>query len=235
MWLSALYLAVNLLCVIVLMRSKYYRIAPAWCAAQAITCWQITIRLLIPVSDRTMAIFVWAPGEALLIVACIAAVCESLWHSLSEWDRRRTIYTGLIFGCTFLLGVVAEPIANTTYGAFLQVRSYTYLGLAMLSFLALWVGLWGNRYWPRVDRMHAGLLCALMCGHVILCDWANWRMANLQWRTLESLVCVGFLVNCQFLLSELAALEKSLRAVERLTAAFQPQRSPAGRSAFQAD
>lgn len=234
MLLSLLYLAINVLCGIVLLRSRYYRIAPAWCVAQALTCWQITIRLFVPVTDRTTAAAIWTPGECVLIVACIAAVCESLWHSLREWRQRATIYTGLIAGCAFLLGVVAEPPAADAYGIFLQVRSYTYLGLALLSFLALWIGLWSNEEWPRVDRMHAALLAVLMAGHVVLSDWAKWELANLQWRLLESMVCFGFLINCRFLVSELAAVEKSLRAFERLTAAYQAPRLPSDRTAFRA-
>src|ERR1700761_729015 len=103
MILSALYLLVNAVTVVLLLRARYHAVWRLLCAQLSVTCWQITIILCLPLSDRTMAIRYWLPGDLLLMCLSGGAICETLWAALRgiprayKWGVLVSLLGGLVF------------------------------------------------------------------------------------------------------------------------------------------
>lgn len=209
-------MAVNAICLAVLLYRRYYRLFPVFVVAQAFTVWQAAERLKFGESHRLW----WAIGECLLLLATSGAVLEAVWASVRV--MRRVWAVMIFFGLTaWAAGTVvwlALPLPANPWLRFFAGREDAFLGLGLLAFVSFWCGLATNDYWPRVARMHAGLIAALMAGHACLISWASWGNTDLNYRALEILCCVGWLINCAFLRREREAVRKALDADLRRSA-----------------
>jgi len=224
MLLSAMYFVAQLACLAVLVSRKYARIWPVFVALQGLIAFQAGMRLYMIASGldaRADWVQLWLPGEALLLIAAIAATTESLWKSLREIPRSRPqIFFGLCFGIPLATSCIVDVWpSGDWYSRFLVLRADIFLMLALLAFVGFWGALHYAQQLPRVARMHAGLLAALFGGHVIMVDWSQWGRSNLNYRMWAALCCVGWIINCQFLRSEFASIDRRFAdAAARLSA-----------------
>lgn len=213
MLFACLYLLVNLLCLAVLIHRRYHTIWPLFLAFQTLTCVQAGIRLYMiahGLDTREDWIRYWVAPETGLLLASVGVTLESLWKSLREipiW--RPVIMSGLCCWITFgtSLFLTLWP-AGDWYDKFQVYRADVFLNLAILTFIGFWAGLHYTQRWPRVARMHAGLLAALFIGHVVMVDWSAWARSNLNYRAWEMLCCFGWMLNCHFLRREVLAIER---------------------------
>jgi len=211
--LSVLYLLANVLCLAVLVHRRYWRIAPLFLPFQTITCVQAGVRLYMVANgldDRDSWADNWATGEVLLLVASVTVALESLWKSLRKIPKSRPwIFFGLCFGIAIVTSCFVSIYWSVDwYETFKQVRAGLFLGLALFTFVGFWGALFYAWQWPRVIRMHAGLLAALFAGHVVMVDYSQWGQSNLNWRIWEMLCCAGWLINCRFLRLEFASIDR---------------------------
>lgn len=228
MLVSCIYLLLNTLCLAVLCHRRFVRVAPLFLALQTATCVQIGLRLYMAsngLDSRGDWMRLWAPGEVVLLLAAIGAALESLWKSMRKIPQSRPF---IFFGLCFGIGTATSCIAmvywsDNWYKVLLEVRAGIFLGLALLTFVGFWGALLYVQQWPRVSRMHAGLLAALFAGHVLLVDWAQWGASNLNYRIWESLCCFGWIINAQFLHREFSEVERRFADVAaRLLSGHRP-------------
>ena len=215
MWFSYTYLAVNILCLLVVLSHRYYRLWPLFCVQQLLVCWQIGMGIYVPLADRAQNVNLWFPGEVLLVMATILGVGEAVWKSLDEIERkwRHASFWGLLMACGSFAYLFRRSVSTDWYSQALADRSIVILGLAFFAFSAVWIGLFYHRHWPRVVRMQIGLYAVLICGRVFLLDWARWASSNNQFRWLEMVCCVGFMINSKFLKGELSAIREPLSEI----------------------
>lgn len=233
--LSLIYLIANVLCLAVLISRKYYQLWPACVAMQAVTSWQIGVSLFVPAHA---SITFWAVGECALLAATAIAVGEAVWKSLRQMSVINKVMTigGLaLFSGSVAMLVYADEPSRIWPASFFLVREQFFLSIAIGSFAALWIGLMHYREWPKVARMQLGIYAVMMCGHVLIVDWSHWQSSRTAWRILESLCCIGFLINSKFLVLELAAIQRFLGAVPRWPYSFPKPNLPALRSGARTD
>lgn len=216
-----MYLAVNLTCLIVLVRRQYTRIWPAFVLFQSLTCWQATVRLFVN-SPRSWQ-FAWAPGEMVLLAVTIAAVGEVLWKSLKQiGPYRLPTFASLLVGCYCLAAWAVDLQPGSWYAQFLIIRTQIFLAMAMFSFFGFWAALWFNPRWPRVGRMHACMVAVLMAAHVVIVDWSRWQWSNLEYRAVQMLCCAGWIINANFLDADLGQLVRIVQRAAVLPSHDQP-------------
>lgn len=209
MALAISYLTANVACLAVLLWGRYYRLFPWFLAFQSLVCVQAGMRLLIATPDRQAWMRLWVPGEALLLAASVAIASESLWKSLRKvrLSRRHLVLQSYLWVCLLSFCAGWASTGSDWYDGFLAGRSALFLSLAISAFAACWFGLRYSAAWPRAARMHAALLAALFCGHVVMTDWSQWARSNLNWRLWAMLCCVGWVINCRFLAVEFASVD----------------------------
>ncbi len=227
MWLSGFYLLVNVACLAVLLHRKYASIWPLFLAFQALTCVQAGVRLVMVwkgLDSDADWMRLWAPGEYLLLLCAAAMVSESLWKSMREVPKSRPLiffglWVGILFGTSCLVEIYPD---GSWHDKFLVYRTDFFLVIAILTFVGCWTALFYSQFRPRVERMHAGLLAALLFGHIVMVDWSRWGHSNLNYRIWEMICCAGWLINCQFLRREFSSIaRKSDRAAAALLAGRQ--------------
>lgn len=214
MLLSLIYLLVNILCLLVLLSKQYYKLWPACVAMQAVTSWQIGVSLFVPRSAPDQAVSLWIVGECVLLAATTMAVGEAVWKSLRQMSAVNKVMTigGLaLFSGSVAMIVYGDEPARIWPRSFFMLREQFFLGIALASFIALWLGIMHYRGWPRAARMQLAMYTALLCGHVLVIDWSHWQASRTAYRILETLCCVGFVINSNFLAAEIGVVQKSLR------------------------
>ncbi len=208
-----MFLAINALTLIVLLRRRYYRLFPWFMLAMASTTWQAGVRLWLG-SSSSMLRYVWTPGEVILMLAITCAICEAVWKSVEQMRERwrNLMYGGFLSIAVGVAWWVMPPLSHEWYRAFIQYRSAVFVGLAVFAFAGFWCGLMANALWPRAARMHITLYTLLVFGHALLTDWLRWGNSNLQYRALEMVCCGGWLINSGFLQQERESCQLILHA-----------------------
>lgn len=221
MLLSLLYLAVNITCTGVLLSAKYYRMWALLCVQLAVTCWQICVLLFVPVTDRTMAIRYWLPGDIVLVAVTAAAVLEVLWRAMDRFHTRHRVGV-----CLWILATVAFAIPSIRWLLGLQAHAEWYeqikadrmiwnLCIAVVALIAAGVAHTFNRTNdPRFVRFHGTLIAGLAVGHVLLADVAHWSQSRTVYRGWELVCCFGWCINANLSGKEalwLAKVEERVR------------------------
>ncbi len=227
MWLSALYLLANVVVVVLLLRLRYHRSWRFLCAMLAANCWQIVVRLAVPLSDghipvetrRLLAIHWWLPGETILMGLTIAAIIEALWRSLAGIPDRHTVGVvlslagGWVFTGSFAGWVLGIPRYSDWYKQLLADQVVVNLCIASAALIAFGLAeTFHRRHDPRYVRMHCGLFATLACGHVLLSDMTHWAHNHELFRALECACLFGWLVNADLLRRESAPVAAALPA-----------------------
>lgn len=235
--LAWLFVLVNLLTLAGLLMRRYYRLFPAFTVAFGAATWQAVVALCLPYAPRGSSRAIWAPGEMLAMLAMGAALIEGVWVSVQQLPRTRRACTfgGLLVAAVFLTWDAAEPTPGDWYAQFIGVRQWLWLGAGIFAFCGFWFGLAANRIWPRVARMHMGLLAALACGHALFGGMLNWGDNRLHYRLLEMACCGGWLINSGFLAREIEEARKSDDVFLRFPHAADQYASPSGQTAAQGD
>jgi len=161
--------------------------------------------------DIEGAMRIFAPVEIVLTLATVAAVAEAYWVSLDYIPRvyRWAAWAGLLSFVFWGVSAIQPELSGNWYQQFLELRTNTYLGLAILSAIAFVISLTNKRP-PRAVRMHMGIFAALMIGHVLIVDWQAWRASNISFRLFFVVACGGWVVNSQFLRRERDEMRQAL-------------------------
>jgi hypothetical protein len=219
------FLAANLSAFILLLRQRYYRLFPWFSAALAAICWQAFVAAVLPATSRLNR-YLWAPGEALAILLLAAAILDATWRSIHQrcmplW-RQVLMMAGLVVGAAGLAFDTSELTPGQDwYWRFVEIRLWVFLGLALMAFVGFWVGLYDNPRWPRVARMHTGLLATLAASHTLFGGMLHWQSNAINYRLLGIACCGGWLINSRLLAGE------RIEEAQRFPYGFPPQLWPA--------
>lgn len=218
MYMSILYLAANVLAFLGLWRAGYYRTWRMLGLQIALTCWQVSVILVVGTTDRTTAIHWWLPGDLLLIGASAGAILEAWWRALDRFPRPHRWGVLLSFGGTAVFtGLCLRWLLPIQRFAdwFEQVKADRLVWNLCTATLAL--GAFGiamtfnRRNDPRYVRMHTGLLAVLSCGHVLLADLSHWNRSRALYRALEIACLLGWVINATLLRREISGLSTPAR------------------------
>lgn len=201
--MAYVYVVARLLTLSVLWHRRYQRLFPLFASAFAANTAVAVLTAFLPATSRLNR-YLWAPGEMLAIMLTTAAVVEAIWTSVRQLPPRQAAirFAGILGGAAGLTVEMWRGAAGDWYWQFIAARSYIYAGLGIAAFAGLWFGLWGNRYWPRVARMHAGLITMAVSAHALFGSMSAWRANNLDFRLLEMACGAGWLINSGFLARE---------------------------------
>lgn len=225
--LSGIYLAVNVLALLVLVVMRYYRAWPLFVAFQASNCLQILALLCIDPTDRYQAIHYWGPAGALWMLATLGAAYEVLWRSMRGMPAQHK--WGVSLSLAGALGISAHMV----WYSFLDHYTDWWLEVIrtdrvafQLSVATLALFGWGilhtvNRTsCPRYFQLHGAVFGILTSGQVYFGDFSRWQHAHALYRGLELACMLGAIVNADLLrrqgrLSGLPEWQFSLTALPR--------------------
>lgn len=205
------YLGINVLCLLALGISKYYRLWPIFTALQAVTCLQIIILSWVPVADRTMVIRWWVPGDVALSLLAGAAAIEVLWRSMRGMPQSHklgvsaSLLWGTAFACVSVRWIADLPSYTDWLAEFRTDRLLWNLGVAWLALVGIGILYTINRSTAsRPLRMHATLFAVLACGHIVFSDATHWGASHALYRQLESACCLGWILTANLFRREVA-------------------------------
>lgn len=206
MLLSLLYLGANVCALGVLLSAKYYRMWALLCAQLAVTCWQVGVLLLVPVTDRTAAIHWWLPGDAVLVALTSLAVLEVLWRSMQGFPTRHRLEVcgwltvGFVFAGMSIRWMLPMPVFADWFAQIKSDRTVWNLCIAAAALVAVGFAHTFNRTNdPRFVRFHGLLIAVLAVGHVYLADMTHWSQSRMLYRSLEAACCFGWIINANLL------------------------------------
>lgn len=239
MALSIAFAVVNAATFGLLIWRRYWKIYPWFCATIATTAWQATVRIFVPIEDRSAWMHLWVPGEAALLCVTGIAIMESLWRCIEQMAQKQRwlVFVGLIGFSVNLAFAVHVDRDGDWYARFLDHRIWLYLCYAILAFSGFWATFASHHLRPRVARMHMTLYAVLMIAHVSFGSSKFWDWANTNYRWVEMACCVGWLINSGFLEREFEEAQKSLdefrrrkRESDLRSSSIHPSSLPDGRS-----
>ncbi len=188
-----IYAGITCVCFAVALWKRYFRLAKWFTLFLGVSAGMSILTLFVPPDDRWKNVYVWAPGEAILLISTLAALVEALLLRTSRMNRLPRFW--LLFSLLVTsFGVVmyfrVDFAGGGLYDEFLWERTWLLLGMGVVGFCGFWFALLKEHGGHWAIRLHLAIFAVLIVAHVLLSSWAAWTLSNVEYRVV-AMACYG--------------------------------------------
>ncbi len=210
MQFGIIYAGITCACFAVTLWKRYFRLAPLFTVFLGISAGMSILTLFVPNDDRWKNMFIWAPGEALLLLATVAALIEALslrTSRMNRFPRFMLLFGILVSSFSVVMYFRVDFAGGGWYDEFLWERIWILLGLGVVGFCGFWFALLKEHGGHWAIRLHLAIFAVLMVAHVLLSSWwTHWTFSNVEYRVVAMSCYVAWAISAVRMDGELRRL-----------------------------